>query len=164
MAALVGFAPGANLDIGKNSGAPHCTLPQAASGGLLATEAHVLAAWRRYECFWLPLLRGYLPSDIDPPLAPPADVAMIWLAHLSDPEAYASDLAAGMPAGWKHTAGLAPQYRHHNGGKDTLMSGFTEKKWNKQYGKKEPWDAAASHACLNTAAGNPSHAPCHSQP
>ena len=51
--------------------------------GLLASDALILSAWRRYESLWLPLMGAYKPVDTKAPLAAPADVAMVWLAHLS---------------------------------------------------------------------------------
>ena len=58
---------------------------QVISGGLMATDALVLSAWRRYESCWLPLLGMYNPVDNKAPLAAPADVALIWLAHATTP-------------------------------------------------------------------------------
>lgn len=124
-------------------------IQEVVSSGVVASDALVLSAWRRYESFWLPLLGMYKPLDTKAPLAPPADVAMIWLAHLST-ESYLQDIsgicgAAGKSQAWTHPRGLAPQYRRHTP-EDTVMISKTEAKWNKEFGKKEPWDAAASAA------------------
>ena len=105
--------------------------------------------------FWLRLLGNYQYGDEASLLAAPADVALIWLAHLSHPQGYESDLKRGMSAKWQHPRGLAPQYRRLSRAKDTVTTSFTEGDWNTNFGKSEPWDAhaAAALAPSRTAVG-----------
>ena len=67
--------------------------------------------------------------------------------------------AAARNSAWTVPRGLAPQYRRHSPD-DTVMTSKTEAKWNKEYGKKEPWcsAAAAANVATNAAAGAPSTA------
>lgn len=124
---------------------------------LLASEVHILSAWRRYESFWLPLMAMYTPSNTEPPLAPPTDVAMVWLAHLSS-ETYLQDIsgicsAACQSKGWVHPRGMAPHYRRHSGPKDSAMMSHTEKRWKKEFGWKEPWAPEEFNLSANITAG-----------
>ena len=53
-------------------------------------KPHVIAnAVRRYENFWLPILRDANEHDI---LLPPLDVHWAWHVHMLNPNSYASDM------------------------------------------------------------------------
>jgi Glycine-rich domain-containing protein-like len=63
---------------------------QVHSGKLLLDPMVVANAVRRYETCWLPLVAAHAATRARSVLAPPLDVAWVWLLHALDPVSYAA--------------------------------------------------------------------------
>ena len=65
---------------------------------LLLDPMVVANAVRRYETCWLPLVAAHAATRARSVLAPPLDVAWVWLVHALDPQNYAAVSGSHPPA------------------------------------------------------------------
>lgn len=85
-----------SADIANAAGALLQLLCRVHNIKLLLDPMVVENAVRRYETCWLPLVAEYAATRARSILAPPLDVAWIWLLHALDPTCYARDMQSIM--------------------------------------------------------------------